>query len=363
MRLSLQRNGQTGFVQLLEQVYKLFLTEEASDLRPTIDEHSDMLKREAQAKGGRPRHRTLDIIRMVVNDPTHKSALVNLYRDRFSKPENAVGIALMPHLPVSFLENLLSNVDYEFTAENPSWTSSGGGIHLGTYYATTDMRWIVENIYEAYFWPFWYARMNFENRVVFDFAQELGAKVNLLRSDKYIDSTELKVLDNLVGAVSRIQSNIDRLHEDEDFQAKYKSCDYHADFHGLYLESTLGIWFELCRAIAPLANKDYKTQCEERSQDFGPRRHRFVVDPSWNPRAEWLERELDKQIPLCVEEHRCLPRYATPIQRLMRDNLKVFYRQVMAARAGGRAWYEIEDENEWYVTAGDVQKAIEDRPL
>ncbi|KAH7184749.1 uncharacterized protein B0J16DRAFT_383804 [Fusarium flagelliforme] len=366
MSLSTQRNGQTGFVQSLEYIFKRFRTTEPSDLRPSLDRYCEILKQDAQAGGGHPRHGTGGVIRFLMKNPFNESAVVGPYRDRFMKPENGVGIAMMPHCPVSFVEILFSgpmHEDYEFTAENPSWKSSGGGVHLGTHYATTDLRWIVENIYEAYFWPFWHGGWNFGKMIVFDFATELGAKVNFLRSGRYTDSTELKVLDNLVDAVSRIQSNIDNLHKDEAFQARYKSCEYHADFHKLYLESTLGIWFELCRAIAPLADKDYKTQCEERSQDFGPRRHRFVVDPAWDPRAEWLERELDKQIPLCVEEERCLPRYATPLQRVMRDNLKVVYRQVMAARAGGRAWYEIEDENEWYVTPEDVQKALQDRRL
>jgi len=225
MSLPTQRNGQTGFVQLLEQIYKRFRMEEPSDLRPAIDEYSEMVQHEAQAGGGRSRHSTLEIIRMVMDDPTHKNAIINLYRDRFLKPENAVGIAMMPHCPVSFLESLLSNPiheDQEFTAESPSWKCSGGGIHLGTSYATTDIRWIVENIYEAYFWPFWHGKRNFWNKEFFDFAQELGAKVNLLRSGKYTDSTELKVLDNLVHAVSRIQSNIANLHNDEGFQAKYR---------------------------------------------------------------------------------------------------------------------------------------------
>jgi hypothetical protein len=261
------------------------------------------------------------------------------------------------------MEILLSSPmheDEEFTAESPSWKSSGGGVHLGTHYATTDMRWIVENIYEAYFWPFWHGKRNFWNKEFFDFAQELGAKVNLLRRGKYADSTELKVLDNLVHAVSRIHSNIDNLHKDQGFQAEYDSCDYLPEFHELYLESTLGIWFELCHAIAPLADKDYIAQCEQRSQNFGHRRHRFIVDPAWDPRAEWLERELDKHIPLCVEAHRCLPKYATPVARIMRDDLKTVYKQVMLNRAGGRAWYEIEDQNEWYVTPEDVQKFLEE---
>ncbi|KAJ4006109.1 hypothetical protein NW752_001357 [Fusarium irregulare] len=363
MSLSTQRNGQTGFVQLLEQVYEVFRATETSELRPSIIHFLMMLERQARNGSGHHQHGTAEITFRMMDHVFSRGEVANVYRDRLSKPESAIGIALMPHYPVSFLATLLSNPVHEgdeFTAENPSWKSSGGGVHLGTSYATTDMRWIVETIYEVYFEPFW--GFDDESRA-HDFARELEAKVNLLHSDKHTDSTELKVLDSLVDAVSRIQSNIDNLHKDAGFQAKYQSCDYHADFHELYLESTVGIWFALCRAIAPLADKDYTTQCEERSQEFGPRRHRFVVGPAWDPRAEWLERELDKHIPLCVEAHRTLPKYATPVARIIRDDLKKVYKQVMFNRAGGRAWYEIEDQNEWYVTPHDVRNALESRDI
>nr|CEG05064.1 unnamed protein product [Fusarium clavum]CEG05867.1 unnamed protein product [Fusarium clavum] len=152
-----------------------------------------MLERQARDGSGHHQHGTTEIVFMMMNNIFSKGAVANVYRDRLSKPESAIGIALMPHCPVSFLENLLSNSmheDYEFTAENPSWKSSGGGVHLGTHYATTDMRWIVETIYEVYFESFW----GMERRAL-DFARELEAKVNLLRSVKYTDSTERKVLE------------------------------------------------------------------------------------------------------------------------------------------------------------------------
>jgi len=45
----------------------------------------------------------------------------------------------------------------------------------------------------------------------------------------------------------------------------------------------------------------------------------------------------------------------------MRDDLKKVYKQAILNRAGGRGWYEVENQNEWYITPEDVQKALEDR--
>ncbi|RBR08463.1 uncharacterized protein FIESC28_10263 [Fusarium coffeatum] len=363
MSLSTQRNGQTGFVQLLEQVYERFRTTETSELRPSIIHLFMMLDRQARSRSDHHQYGTAEITFMMMDHVFSQGDVSNVYRDRLSKPESAIGIALMPHCPVSFLATLLSNPlheGYEFTAENPSWKSSGGGVHLGTYYATTDMRWIVETIYEVYFEPFW--GFGDESRA-HDFARELEAKVNPLRSIKYTDSTERKVLESLVETVLRVQTEVDKLEQDEAFLDRVHCCENSDEARQVYYESTTSIWFALCCAIAPLADRDYNTQCEERSQEFGPRRHRFVVDPAWDPRAEWLERELDKHIPLCVEAHRTLPKYATPVARIMRDDLKKVYKQVMFNRAGGRAWYEIEDQNEWYVTPQDVRNALESRDI
>ncbi|KAI1071997.1 hypothetical protein LB507_005330 [Fusarium sp. FIESC RH6] len=363
MSLSTQRNGQTGFVQLLEQVYEVFRTTETSELRPSIIHFLMMLERQARNGSGHHQHGTAEITFRMMDHVFSRGEVANVYRDRLSKPESAIGIAFMPHCPVSLLVTLLSNPihqDYELIAENPFRKSSGGGVHLGTYAATTDMRWIVETIYEVYFEPFWGFG---DERRALDFARELEAKVNYLRSVEYTDSTERKVLESLVETVSRFQTEVDRLEQDEAFLERVYCCENSDEARQIYYESTTSIWFALCRAIAPLADKDYTTQCEERSQEFGPRRHRFVVDPAWDPRADWLERELDKHIPLCVEEERCLPKYATPIARIMRDDLKKVYKQVMFNRAGGRVWYEIEDQNEWYVTPQDVRNALESRDV
>ncbi|KAJ4127807.1 hypothetical protein NW768_008082 [Fusarium equiseti] len=380
-----RRMVQTGFVKFLEHVYRSgdickehavlstfewfieldenvhgrsvsdlhgieFRSTRPSDLRPPIDHLCEMLNQENIVRLCHHRKDTTDIICEMIEKLCAKGAIIDLYQDRFFRPKflqrskNAVEIAMTPHCPVYFLEIFLSNRTHEddnFTAESPAWKPSGAKVQRGMHYATTDMRWVIQSVYNAFF------TMDWSQGGKFDFARDFGAKANLLRSVKYTDSTEIKVLDNLVDTLSSIQSNFDSLRKKKGFRAELERR----------------IWFALCRAVAPLADTGYNAQYEEHSKYSGHRRHRFIVDPSWDPRDQWLEKELDKHIPLRTDRERYLPEHCTSLARVMRDDLKKVWQQVMLDRSGGRAWWEIEDQNEWYITADDVQQALEDRPL
>lgn len=315
-------------------------------LRPPIDHLTEMLK--WQTSDLRICKHFINLICKMIEMLCAKGAVIDLYQDRFiTDPRitrqtnagghkelgNAVEIAMMPYCPVSFLQTFLSNrthEEQEFVAESVSWRPCGPDLPRGMHYAVTNMEWIVTRIHQDLF---------DENKHIggrLGIGQEYQAKLSLLNRPDRTDSTELQALRNLVDVVANI---IFRLETGLN------------DSHRKLFED--GSWFRLCRAVSGLADDSYRAQCDESSKYFGNRRHRFVVDVSWDPRMQRMEREFKKEFP---DSDLCL-------SLAVRDEVLSIWRQMILERGDGRGWWAIEERDKWYVSAKEVEQRLRDEPL
>ncbi|CEI62352.1 hypothetical protein FVEN_g12047 [Fusarium venenatum] len=302
--------------------------------RTPIDHLTEMLK--WQTAGPTIHRRGVNLTCMMIEKLCAKGAVIDLYQDRFltnqqtgklKRPNNAVEIAMMPQCPVSFLQVFLSSRTHEeqrFVAIGPVWKSSGANLARGMHYAVTNMEWIITRIYRDIFEE----TKHVSGRLHID--REYEEKVSLLGNPFWTDGVELRALRKLVEVVEGILHEID----ESDFQRgeafKYQS------------------WFRLCHAVSGLADTSYRVNSEESSKYFGDRRHQFVIDLSWDPRFEWMEAELDKQI-LKSDSH---------ISWTSRDEVASVWRK-MIIEQGGHEWWDVE-EHDFYVMAWEVEQALED---
>ncbi|KAG8672888.1 hypothetical protein FPOAC2_06304 [Fusarium poae] len=366
---------QTGFVRFLEAIYEantliygraaiLAIFEwfiqlqnnihhpSASDLGPTtrshmtapgrprspIDHLTEMLK--WQTAGPTIQRRGVNLTCIMIEKLCAKGAVIDLYQDRFltnqqtgklKRPRNAVEIAMMPQCPAFFLQAFLSSrtrQEEQFVAIGPIWKSSGADLPRGMHYAVTNMEWIITRIYRDIFGVT--KHVNGHLRI----DREYEHKLSLLNDSSWTDNVELRALRNLVGVVERILYEINEfdVQQGEDFKDNS--------------------WFRLCYAVSDLADTSYRANYEESSKYFGDRRHQFVIDPSWDPRFEWMEAELDKQI-LKSDSH---------ISRTARDEVASVWREMILEKGGDR-WWDVEEERDFYVMSGEVEQVLEDNAL
>jgi hypothetical protein len=191
------------------------------------------------------------------------------------------------------------------------------------------MKWVVTWIYRDIF-------DDFKHIGELSFVDQYHDKVSLLSSPKWTDSTELQALRNLAEVVEdilgQIASRPEKSRKDE-FQAQS--------------------WFRLCHAVSGMATDSYRAQYAESSKYFGDRRHRFVIDVSWDPRMEWMEDELRMR---AVD-------FRWHIAQVLRDEVASVWRQMILERGDGCGWWDVEDQEKWYVTADEVEQVLIDEPF
>ncbi|WXC60623.1 hypothetical protein SNK03_006506 [Fusarium graminearum] len=246
------------------------------------------------------------------------------------------GIAMTPQCPASFLRVFLSNrtqEDQEFVAVGKVWKSSGADLPRGMHYAMTYMESIVTHIYRDLFG----ATEHVGGRLRID--QEYRAKLALLKQPQWTDNTEAQALRNLAEVVNDI------LHEME-LQTDFSQAEEGAGFKTYS-------WFRLCRAVSGLANDSYRAETEEYSKYHGDRRHRFVIDPLWDPRLQWIESELDQRVLDSI----------LLIAQLPRVEVANLWREMILERGNGCQWWEVEEAYNFHVDAWDVEKALEEGAL
>ncbi|GKU14765.1 hypothetical protein FLAG1_10897 [Fusarium langsethiae] len=303
--------------------------------RPPIDHLTEMLK--WQTTGPTIQKHGVRLTCEMIEKMCAKGAVIDLYQDRFlsdqqtgelKRPNNAVEIAMMPQCPESFLQDILSSrtdEEQEFVAESPAWRSSGADLPRGMHYAVTNMEWIVTRIHRDIFNGTEYVSGPLR------IGHEYRAKLALLDSPKWTDNTELQALKNLVEAVEDI------LHQIETVPSASRGDEFEA--HS---------WFRLCHAISCLATNSHRAEYEESSKYFGDRRHRFVVDASWDPRFQWMEGEID----------RLVLNPSSRFARVSRDEVASLWRQMILERSEFE-WWDVKDEYGLYVPVWAVDQALE----
>ncbi|KAL6916388.1 hypothetical protein ACHAP8_007786 [Fusarium lateritium] len=302
--------------------------------RIPIDHLTEMLK--WQTAGPTVHTHRVSLTCMMIKKLCAKGAVIDLYQDRFltnqqtgkvKRPKNAVEIAMMPQCPMSFLQVFLSSrtqEDQRFVAIGPVWKSSGADLPRGMHYAVTNMEWIITRIHRDIFEE----TRHVSGHLRID--REYLGKLSLLDNLSCTDDVELRALRKLVEAVEGILHEIDE--SDSQLGEAFKDQS----------------WFRLCRAVSGLADESYRVNSEEYSKYFGNRRHQFIIDRSWDPRFEWMEAELDKQI-LKSDSH---------ISWTSRDEVASVWRK-MILEQGGHQWRDVEERN-FYVMACEVEQVLED---
>lgn len=310
--------------------------------RAPMDHLTEMLK--WQTSGSRVNKNGVRMKCEMIEMLCAKGAVIDLYQDRFRSgqrssgptPNNAVGIAMTPQCPASFLRVFLSNrtqEDQEFVAVGKVWKSSGADLPRGMHYAMTYMEYIVTHIYRDIFG----AIQHVGGRLHID--QEYRAKLALLNQPQWTDNTESQALRNLIQVVDDI------VHEME-LQTDFSQAEEGGGFKTYS-------WFRLCRAVSGLANDSYRAEAEEYSKHHGDRRHRFVIDPLWDPRLQWMESELDQRVLDSI----------LLIAQLPRVEVANLWREMILEQGNGRQWWEVEEAYNFHVDAWDVEKALEEGAL
>jgi len=314
--------------------------------RPPIDHLTEMLK--CLTSGPRFNSYHISVVYKMIDMLVAKGAIIDLYQNRFIKqypeinpntkkiPDNAVEIAMMPQCPVSFLHTLLSTQRHEeqrFTRTSPTWRAPGPDLPRGMHFAVTNVEWIVTRIFQDLF---------DENKYVGPsvcMRHEYGQKLKLLLNPGWTDLTEFNALRQLLDVVEEIEP----LFED-DISGELRKSD----------AFTAQVWFKLCRAVAGLADAVYQAECDRSTRDFGNRRHRFVIDKSWNPRIQWMEGEFEKHISDAN----------SGLVEVLNHNLKNVWQSLIVERGGAQLnWWEIEEQDKWYVSADEVERVIRGESL
>ncbi|KAF5552081.1 hypothetical protein FPHYL_9028 [Fusarium phyllophilum] len=272
--------------------------------------------------------------------------VVDLYQDRFGTqghpetgPDNAVELAMQSYCPTSLLENFLMYRPFfegPLTARSKLWRRFGSDLPRGTHRAVSNMEWIVTGIHTQFygrkFGPFTGYGERFEG---LDYpegiAEAYKIKAYLLSNDYCTDEIERDALNNLAEAVTKTQEMLPftgRLHHSE--------------------QSENGGLFRLFSAVSCLASDYYKTECERLTEEFGPRRHQFIINDRFDPRVEWMKYTADVKIPELQSEP----------GKKFRDMALEIWRRLIMERGDNRRWWEITEQDKWFVPIEEVKSSL-----
>ncbi|KAF4443017.1 hypothetical protein FACUT_1569 [Fusarium acutatum] len=106
--------------------------------------------------------------------------------------------------------------------------------------------------------------------------------------------------------------------------------------------------FRLFSAVSCLASDSYKTECEKLTVEFGPRRHQFIINDRFGPRVEWMKYTAYLKIP---ELH------SGPGKKF-RDKALEIWRRLIIERGDNRRWWEITEQDKWFVPIEEVKSAL-----
>ncbi|KAF5556636.1 hypothetical protein FMEXI_1108 [Fusarium mexicanum] len=272
--------------------------------------------------------------------------VIDLYQDRFGAqghpetgPDNAVELAMQSYCPSSLLENFLMYrpvSEGPLTARSKLWRGFGSDLPRGTHRAVSNMEWIVAGIHTQFhgrkFGPF----TGYGERLKgFDYPEGIAEvykiKAYLLSNEYCTDAIEREALNNLAEAVTEIQEMLPftgRLHHGED-----------SENEGL---------FKLFSAVSCLASDSYKTECDKLTEELGPRRHQFIINDRFDPRVEWMKYTADIKIP----ELQSAP------GTKFRDEALEIWRRLIIERGDNRRWWEIKEQDKWFVPIEEVKSAL-----
>ncbi|KAH7184748.1 uncharacterized protein B0J16DRAFT_362452 [Fusarium flagelliforme] len=311
--------------------------------RPPIDHLTEMLK--WLTSGPRLNRYHISVICKMIDMLVAKGAIIDLHQNRFIEeypevnpdakkiPDNAVEIAMMPQCPVSFLQTFLSTQTHEeqhFTHMGPVWRASGPILPRGMHFAVTNMECIVTRIFQDLF---------DENKYIGPsvcIRHQYFQKLLLLLDPAWTDYTEFNALTRLVEVVQEIEPL---------FEDKLSDQRRHWD------PFAAQVWFRLCRAVSGLADDFYQDDCDQSTRDFGNRRHRFVIDKSWDPRIQWMEGEFEKHIS------------DADSGLVVNRDLKNAWKTMIVERGDDCQWWEIEEQDKWYVSIDEVKQLLDRDPL
>ncbi|KAH7235016.1 uncharacterized protein BKA55DRAFT_544200 [Fusarium redolens] len=256
-------------------------------------------------------------------------------------PDNAVELAMQSYCPSSLLKNSLMYRpagEGPLTARSKLWRRFGSDLPRGTHRAVSNMEWIVAGIhtqfYSRKFGPF---RGYGERLKGFDYpdgiAEVYKIKACLLSNDYCTDETEREALNNLTQAITKAQEMMPftgRLHHTEQ-----------SENEGLFM---------LFSAVSGLASDAYKMECEKLTEEFGPRRHQFIINDRFDPRVEWMKYTADIKIPELQSEP----------GKKFRDEALDIWRRLIIERGDSRRWWEISEQDKWFVPTEEVKSALRD---
>ncbi|TVY59939.1 hypothetical protein Focb16_v003414 [Fusarium oxysporum f. sp. cubense] len=311
--------------------------------RPPIDHLVEWIKWTADALfADEFRDGICDMIEMLCK----RGDVIDLYQDRFvaqghpeTAPDNAVELAMQSYCPSSLLENFLMYRpigEGPLTARSKLWRRFGSDLPRGTHRAVSNMEWIVAGIHTQFYGRRFGPFTGYGERLKgFDYpdgiAEVYKIKAYLLSNDYCTDNTEREALNNLSQAVTKTQEMMPftgRLHHSEE-----------SENEGL---------FRLFSAISCLASNSYKTECEKLTEEFGPRRHQFIINDRFDPRIEWMKYTADVKIPELQSEP----------GKKFRDEALDIWRRLIIQRGESRRWWEITEQGKWFVPIEDVKSSL-----
>jgi hypothetical protein len=162
-------------------------------------------------------------------------------------------------------------------------------------------------------------------------AEVYKIKAYLLSNDYCTDEVEREALNNLAEAVTNIQEMLP-------FTGRLQ--------HGEESENE-GL-FRLYSAVSCLASDSYKKECEKLNEEFGPRRHQFIINDRFDPRVECMKYTADVKIPELQ---------SAPGQKF-RDEALEIWRRLIIERGDNRRWWEITEQDKWFVPIEEVKSAL-----
>ncbi|PCD23777.1 hypothetical protein AU210_015293 [Fusarium oxysporum f. sp. radicis-cucumerinum] len=311
--------------------------------RPPIDHVVEWIKWTADALfADEFRDGICDMIEMLCK----RGDVIDLYQDRFgaqghpeTAPDNAVELAMQSYCPSSLLENFLMYRpigEGPLTARSKLWRRFGSDLPRGTHRAVSNMEWIVAGIHTQFYGRKFGPFTGYGERLKgFDYpdgiAEVYKIKAYLLSNDYCTDNTEREALNNLSQAVTKTQEMMPftgRLHHSEE-----------SENEGL---------FRLFSAVSCLASNSYKTKCEKLTEEFGPRRHQFIINDRFDPRIEWMKYTADVKIPELQSEP----------GKKFRDEALDIWRRLIIERGDSRRWWEITEQGKWFVPIEDVKSSL-----
>ncbi|KAF5581158.1 hypothetical protein FPCIR_10333 [Fusarium pseudocircinatum] len=334
-------------------ILKLFLhqtlhavgTSSASDPspRPPIDHLVEWIKWTADSLfADEFRDGICDMIGMLCKN----GGVIDLYQDRFGAqghpekgPDNAVELAMQSYCPSSLLENFLMYRpvgEGPLTARSKLWRRFGPDLPRGTHRAVSNIEWIVAGIHTQFYGRRFGPFTGYGERLKgLDYpegiAEAYKIKAYLLSNDYCTDEVEREALNNLAEAVTKTQEVLPftgRLRQSEE-----------SENEGL---------FRLYSAVSCLASDSYKKECEELTEEFGPRRHQFIINDRFDPRVEWMKYTADVKIP----ELQSAP------GKKFRDEALEIWRRLIIERGDSRRWWEITEQGKWFVPTEEVKSAL-----